>query len=69
MKNETMVSKNEWVKKSAANNTHNFAATFGFVSVLCFVFFLFKQVPDRGPEQRELNLTVLCLLIIIILIT
>ncbi len=31
-------------------------------------FFWFKQVLDRGPEQRESKLTVLCLLIIIILI-
>jgi hypothetical protein len=32
-------------------------------------FFWFKRVPDQGPEQRESNLTVLCLLIIIILIS
>jgi hypothetical protein len=31
------------------------------------VFFLFLRVLDRGPEQRESKLTVLCLLIIIIL--
>jgi hypothetical protein len=30
---------------------------------------LFKRVLDQGPEQRESNLTVLCLLIIIILIS
>jgi hypothetical protein len=34
-----------------------------------FFFCLFKRVPDQGPEQRESNLTVLCLLIIIILIS
>ncbi len=32
-------------------------------------FFWFKQVLDRGPEQRESKLTVLCQLIIIILIS
>jgi hypothetical protein len=32
-------------------------------------FFWFKQVLDRGPEQRESKLTVLCPLIIIILIS
>jgi len=31
--------------------------------------FLFKWVLDRGPEQRESKLTVLCLLIIIMLIS
>jgi hypothetical protein len=34
-----------------------------------FVFFWFNWVLDRGPEQRESKLTVLCLLIIIILIS
>jgi hypothetical protein len=34
-----------------------------------YVFFWFKRVLDQGPEQRESNLTVLCLLIIIILIS
>ncbi len=29
----------------------------------------FKRVRDQGPDQRESNLTVLCLLIIIILIS
>ncbi len=33
------------------------------------LFFWFKRVPDWGPEQRESNLTVLCLLIIKILIS
>ena len=33
------------------------------------VFFLFKLVLDRGREQRESKLTVLCLLVIIILIS
>ncbi len=32
-------------------------------------FFWLKQVLDRGPEQRESKLTVLCTLIIIILIS
>jgi hypothetical protein len=32
-------------------------------------YFWFKRVLDRGPEQRESKLTVLCLLIIIILIS
>jgi hypothetical protein len=39
------------------------------VTLLFFVFFWFKWVPDRGPEQRESNLTVLCVMIIIILIS
>jgi hypothetical protein len=33
------------------------------------IFFWFKQVLDRGPEQRESKLTVLCPLIIRILIS
>jgi hypothetical protein len=33
------------------------------------LFFWFKRVPDRGPEQRESNLTVFCPLIIKILIS
>jgi hypothetical protein len=34
------------------------------------VFFcLFKRVPGRGPELREPNKAVLCLLIIVILIS
>ncbi len=33
------------------------------------MFFWFKRVPDSVPEQRESNLTVLYLLIIIILIS
>jgi hypothetical protein len=33
------------------------------------VFFWFKRVLDRAPEQRESKLTVLCLLILIILIS
>jgi hypothetical protein len=32
-------------------------------------YFWFKRVLDRGPEQRESKLTVLCMLIIIILIS
>jgi hypothetical protein len=32
-------------------------------------FYWLMRVPDRGPEQRESNLTVLCPLIIIILIS
>ncbi len=31
------------------------------------IFFLFKRVLDRGPEQRESKMTVLCLLISIYL--
>jgi len=39
-------------------------------SLFCyFAFFWFKWVLDQGPEQRESNWTVLCLLIIIILIS
>ncbi len=34
-----------------------------------YFFFWLKRVPDRDPEQRKTNLTVLCLLIIIILIS
>ncbi len=34
-----------------------------------FFFIWFKRFLDQGPEQREPNLTVLCLLIIIILIS
>ncbi len=34
-----------------------------------FLFFWFKRVLDRGPEQRESKLSVLCLLITIILIS
>ncbi len=33
------------------------------------MFFGFKRVLDRGPEQRESKLTVLCPLIIMILIS
>jgi hypothetical protein len=33
------------------------------------MFFWFKRVLDRGPEQRESKMTVLCPLIIIILIS
>ncbi len=33
-----------------------------------YSFFWFKWVLDRGPEQRESKMTVLCLLITIILI-
>jgi len=33
------------------------------------ILFWFKRVQDRGPEQRESKLTVLCPLIIIILIS
>jgi hypothetical protein len=44
-----------------------------FLILLCSIyttgFFWFKQVLDRGPEQRESKLTVLCLLIIIKLIS
>jgi hypothetical protein len=38
------------------------------VKVVMPMVFLFKRVPDRGPEQRESNLTVLYQHIIIILI-
>ncbi len=37
--------------------------------LVLFMFFLVKRVPGRGPEQREPNIAVLCLLIIIILIS
>ncbi len=40
-----------------------------FEASIIIIFFWFKQVADRGPEQREPDMTVLCLLIIIILIS
>ncbi len=40
-----------------------------FIDVNGFIFFWFKRVLDRGPEERESKLTVLCLLIITILIS
>ncbi len=45
--------------------------TSGRISEKKFSIFLclFKRVLDRGPEQRESKLTVLCLLIIKVLIS
>jgi hypothetical protein len=51
------------LSKKLAGPWHQF---YHFANSLCF--FWYKQVLDQGPEQRESNLTLLCLLIIIILI-
>ncbi len=37
--------------------------------ITAFLVFWFKRILDRGPEQRESKLTVLCQVIIIILIS
>jgi hypothetical protein len=39
-----------------------------FEASIKIFFFWFKRIPESGPEQRESDMTVLCLLIIIILI-
>ncbi len=58
------------LRHSAHRHRHHFAGRLkDEVATLKNYFLLVKRVPGRGPEQRDPNKAVLCLLIIIILIS